>query len=93
MQYSHVKFEVGMVFPNLNAFKKATEDYAIYKGKPIKLSKNDKVRYRLFALNLAHGSYVVFGQKKFKVTKSRHLMMSTHVKDFKDTTSRFKVAC
>ena len=46
VQYGHVKFEVGMVFPNLDAFKKVVKDYAVYEGKPIKLPKNDKVRCR-----------------------------------------------
>ena len=35
-----------MVFPNMDAFKKAVKDYAVYEGKPIKLPKNDKVRCR-----------------------------------------------
>ena len=47
MQYNHLKFEVDMVFLNLNVFKKAMKDYAIYEGKPINLPKNHKVNCKI----------------------------------------------
>ncbi|KAI4346115.1 hypothetical protein L6164_013194 [Bauhinia variegata] len=45
--YGHVKFEIGMEFPNLAEFKKAIKDYGIFEGKDLKYSKNDNVRCRV----------------------------------------------
>ena len=45
-KYGSVRFEVSIVFSNLEIFKFAVKDYLAFEGKAVKLAKNDKVRCR-----------------------------------------------
>ncbi|KAJ1390019.1 Transposase, MuDR, plant [Sesbania bispinosa] len=45
--YGNVRFELGMIFPNLEVFKEAVKDYAVYEGKQLIFSKNDNSRCRV----------------------------------------------
>ena len=44
VKFGSVKFEVSIIFPNLEVFKNVIKDYTMFKVRYVKLAKNDKVR-------------------------------------------------
>ena len=45
------KFEIGMIFPTLDSFKRALKEYSIVKHRAVRLVKNDKGKVRAMCLD------------------------------------------